>query len=258
MHTRTWLSFAFLAGVCAGSAGILRAAESGNLRVSSMDKTGDINAVNSQIVIGGGSAVETNPALVVGNGRLVTRAVPVAASFHGIDLSGVFEAEVTCGTAAAVELLIDENLQPLIAATVRNGILSLRFTKPVQTKESPRLKIALPVLDILQLSGGDTVRVADLKGAHFKLIHEGTGAVKLAGKVKEFVCTVSGVGEVDAGKLACRSADISISGVGGVTCRPEAKLKVTLSGIGGVRCLTQPATVEKNATGLGNVEFIGK
>ncbi len=257
MYNRTWLSGAFL--ILIGSAGIIFGApKGGKSGVSSTVRSGDINAVNSQIVVGGRSVVQTDSGLVVGNGRRVTRTTPVAGQFHGIDLSGVFKTEVICGSSALVEVLIDENLQPLITATVRDGILSVRFTKPVQTKENPHLKIVLPSLDILQMSGSDTVSAVGVKGKSFRLIHEGTGEVVLAGQVEDFSCTASGIGEVDASKLTCRSVDVSISGVGGVTCRPEAKLKASLSGIGNVYCLTKPAIVEKDVTGLGDVEFGGK
>ncbi len=256
MHNRTWLLGVLIGGFLVGTSGLLLgAAKSEKAGVSSTVRSGDINAVNSQIVVGGGSVVQTDSGLVVGNGRRVTKAIPVAEPFHGIDLSGVFKAEVICGSSALVEVLIDENLQSLIKTTVRDGILSVRFTKPVQTKENPHLKIVLPSLDILQMSGSDTVRAVGVKGKSFRLTHEGTGEVALAGQVENFSCTASGIGEVDASKLVCRSADVSISGVGGVTCRPEAKLKASLSGIGNVYCLTKPATVEKDVTGLGDVEF---
>ena len=241
-----------------GAGGMLLAAADGASRISSTVRTGDINAVNSQIVIGGKSAGSADSGLVVGNGWLVSRTVPVTGAFHGIDLAGLFEAEVTCGKTVAVTLVADENLQPLFTATVGDGILHVRFTTPVETKAKMPLKISLPALDLLQLSGGDTVRVAEVKGPRFQLIHEGTGAVTVTGKVDAFVCTVSGVGEVDAGKLACSSAEVTVSGVGGVTCRPATKLQATLSGIGGIRCLTRPATVAKKTTGLGEVEFVGK
>jgi len=259
MHVRTWLSGICIAGFWTGFPGLfLEAAESGQVRGSTTAETGDINVVNSQIMINGHLAGSSNSGLVVGNGRRVTRTLPVATSFHGIDLSGLFKAEIVCGSNAVVDVLIDENLQPLMTATVRDGILSVRFTKPVQTQESPHLKIVLPALDILRLSGGDTVRAMNVKGKRLQLIHEGSGSVTVAGRVDDFDCTVSGIGEVDAGKLLCRSAEVVVSGVGSVTCSPEAKLKVNLSGIGGVSCLTHPTTVEKQATGLGDVEFVGK
>ena len=259
MHVRTWLSGICIAGFWTVATGLfLEAAESGSVRGSTSAETGDINVVNSQIMINGKLAGSADSGLVVGNGRRVTRTLPVAARFHGVDLSGLFKAEIVCGSNAVVEVLIDENLQPLMTATVRDGILSVRFTKPVQTQESPQLKIVLPTLDILRLSGGDTVRAVNVKGKRLQLIHEGSGSVTVAGHVEDFDCTVSGIGEVDAGKLLCRSAEVVLSGVGGVTCSPEAKLKANLSGIGNVSCLTHPTTVEKKATGLGDVEFVGK
>jgi hypothetical protein len=259
MLSRTGFSDVILAGFWVGSTSlILCAADSGKTRGTSPAKTGDINVVNSHVVISGNVAAGTDSGLVIGNGRRVTRSVPVAEAFHGLDLSGLFKTEVVCGAAASVEVVIDENLQPLLTATVKDGILSLRFTKPVQTKKSPQLKIALPSLDVLQMSGGDEVRVADVKGKRLRVNHEGTGAVTVAGKVDEFSCTVSGIGEVDSSRLTCRSAEIAISGVGGVTCRPDANLKASLSGIGGIRCLTHPAKIEKQATGIGDVEFVEK
>lgn len=259
MKSRIWLSGALTGCFLVGSVELfVGVAEGGSVKASSKGKTGDMNIINSQVVIGGDSAVVGSSGAVVGNGKRVTRAVAVTSVFHGIDLSGVFKAEVKCGAPASVEVLMDENLQSLLTATVRDGILSLRFTKPVQTKENPELKITLPSLDVLQLSGGDTVSVAGVKGKSFLLTHEGTGEVALAGQVEDFTCTVSGIGEVNAGKLSCRSAEIKLSGVGGVTCRPDSKLKAVLSGIGGIRCLTHPASVEKQSTGLGDVEFVGK
>jgi hypothetical protein len=259
MLNRTGFSGVLLAGVLVGSASlILCAAERSKAGGTATSKAGDINVINSHVVIGGNMVAGTDSGLVVGNGRRVTRSVPVAADFHGLDLSGLFKTEVVCGPAASVAVVIDENLQPLLTASVKEGVLSLRFTKPVQTKKSPQLKITLPLLDILLMSGGDEVRVADVKGKSLRLNHEGTGAVTLAGKVDDFSCTVSGIGEVDASRLACSSAEIAISGVGGVTCRPNAKLTASLSGIGGIRCLTHPAKVEKQATGIGDVEFVEK
>lgn len=252
-----WLLVGFIGVFFIGFNGhLLAAAKNEKIRIPA-GGNGDANVINSQVVINGELSAKTDSGLVVGNGRRVTRTVPVAPGFHGINLSGVFDAEVVCGSAALVEVLIDENLQSLVTPTVQNGILSIRFAKPVQTKVSPHLKVVLPLLDVLQLSGGDTVNAANIKGKSFSLNHEGTGAVTLSGQVEVFSCAVSGIGEVDAGKLACRSAEVSVSGVGGVTCRPESKLKVNLSGIGGVRCLTKPATVEKQATGLGDIEFVG-
>lgn len=259
MKNRTWLSGALTGCLLAGLGELfVGVAEGGGAKASSAGKAGNMNIINSQVVIDGDSALGAGSGVVVGNGRRVTRTVAVTSEFHGIDLSGLFKAEVKCGAAASVEVLMDENLQALLTATVTEGILCLRFTKPVQTKENPQLKITLPSLDLLQLSGGDTVSVTGVKGRAFRLTHEGTGEVALTGQVEDFACKVSGIGEVNAGKLSCRSADITLSGVGGVTCRPDAKLKAVLSGIGGVRCLTHPAKVEKQSTGLGDVEFVGK
>lgn|GEM_PF-2759554 len=259
MNSRIWLLSGLIGVFLFGSnEHLLAAAKNEKTRKSPLGGNGDVNVINSQVVINGELVAKTDSGLVVGNGRRVTKTVPVATGFHGINLSGVFDVEVVCGSATLLEVLIDENLLSLITPTVQNGILSIRFAKPVQTKVNPHLKIVLPLLDVLQLSGGDTVHAANIKGKSFSLNHEGTGEVTLSGQVEAFSCAVSGIGEVDAGKLACRSAEVSVSGVGGVTCRPESKLKVSLSGIGGVRCLTQPATVEKQATGLGDIEFIGK
>lgn len=217
---------------------------------------GDVKGVNTQVMIGGAvTGVETNPMAVEGNGKVVKHALVVTSAFTGIELAGIFAVEVVCGKAAVVELSVDENLQPLATTAVRDGILSVQFSKSVQTKQTPQLRITLPVLLSLRLSGNETVHVTDLKDGEFRLEQSGTGAVTLAGKVSSFVCTMSGVGEVDAGKLKCEAATIAISGVGNVVCRPEKKLKTSLSGIGGVRCLTRPATVESEKTGLGDVEY---
>ena len=60
MTNRTWLLGIFIGGFLIGSTGLLLgAAKSEKARVSSTVRSGDINAVNSQIVIGGESVVQT-------------------------------------------------------------------------------------------------------------------------------------------------------------------------------------------------------
>ena len=252
MKARTQKSDQFLSGVIAG----LWLAVAG-FPATATEVTGDVNVVNGQVVIGDGVTVGNDAGVVVGNGRRLAKAFPVTTAFHGLELAAVFETTVVCGKAVAVEVCTDENLLPLVEVAVRDGILGVRFTKPVRTQTPPKLTIAVPALDTLRLAGGDVVRVTDVKGNRFQLNQSGSGAVTVAGQVKVFVCTVSGVGEVEAGQLACATAEVTISGVGGVTCRPATKLQATLSGVGGVRCLTRPATVDKTGIGLGEVEFAG-
>ena len=68
MHNRAWLLGVLIGGFLVGSSGlILGAAKSEKASVSSTVRSGDINAVNSQIVVGGGSVVQTDSGLVVGN-----------------------------------------------------------------------------------------------------------------------------------------------------------------------------------------------
>ncbi len=61
---------------------------------------------------------------VKGSGNVVTESRDIS-DFKGVDVSGVFQVEITAQKDFSVEIEADDNLMPLIKTEVRNGVLHL-------------------------------------------------------------------------------------------------------------------------------------
>jgi hypothetical protein len=66
--------------------------------------------------------------------------------------------------------------------------------------------------------------------------------------------TVTGAGDVLAGKLRADSGKVAISGAGTTTLWPEKTLDVRISGVGSVKYYGDPQIVEKHLSGVGSVK----
>ena len=82
----------------------------------------------------------------------------------------------------------------------------------------------------------------------------GAGEVEGDGQVGDLNLIISGVGGADLENLVAKNARVKISGAGGAEIRPEDSADITLSGIGGVTLHGHPKTLVQHISGLGHVE----
>ena len=66
--------------------------------------------------------------------------------------------------------------------------------------------------------------------------------------------TVTGAGDVMAGKLRADVGKVAISGAGTTTLWPEKSLDVRITGVGTVRYYGDPQIVDRHVVGVGNVK----
>lgn len=210
------------------------------------------------LLSGAATAQDKERETIEGNGKLVTRNVPVQ-SFNTLKASGIYELRLTQGAAESVKIEADENLQDLF--TVRNeGSKLVIETKKLQnknlrTKNKMRVHVTFKNLKSMELSTVGNVKAEEaltfddlelsnqsvgnidlkLTANKLSLENKSVGNVILSGKAQNAVVKNNGVGSLEAGNFVVQTMDIDNSGIGSAEVNAEKQLKVKDSFLGKVK-----------------------
>jgi hypothetical protein len=189
---------------------------------------------------------------VQGSGARQTQKREVA-SFNSISVEGAFDIDVVGQQPASLEIEGDDNILPLVTTEVSNNVLRIKSLRAYSTKESVHLKITVPTLEGLTVSGAGRIDISNLKGDTFEIDAQGAPAVTASGEVKTVKIDASGAGKVDAHKLRAANAEVDAKGVVKVEVNATGQLNVTVSGPSHVVYEGNP-NVNKTVHGPGSVE----
>ncbi len=175
--------------------------------------------------------------------------------FDRIDISGVYEIEVRIGKDFSIELSGPDKELSRVEASVEKGVLYLdqrkakrSFRRKANIRHGVNAKITLPSLVGLEVSGVVEGSVEDIDAENFALQISGVGDVELSGQCGAFDARVSGVGDLDAEALECRSVDITVSGVGDASVFARDEVDARVSGMGDIEVYGEPEIVQKSSS----------
>ena len=193
-----------------------------------------------------------------GNGKLVTREVPVS-SFDALKASGVYELKLSQGSKETVKIEADENLQELFQVRSEGNKLVIDMkkmeNKNLKSKSKMKVYVTFKKIKEMELStvgnvGSEeqlafddlamenkSVGNVDLKLTANKIDLKNTsvGNVKLSGKAQDAVVKNSGVGSLEAGSFVVQNMNIENTGIGSAEVNAEKDLKVKDSFMGKVK-----------------------
>lgn len=177
-------------------------------------------------------------------------------AFHGVDVGGILEVEVTLGKPASVEVSADADLIDKIVTTVKDGVLV--FTTP--ELEHVRLHnrhlrafVTAPDVDSVAISGVGSIKLTGVANEQLAISVSGTGSIKTAGSTGSLHARVSGTGDISARDLSARDVVISIGGTGSAQLVATRSVDARVSGTGSVHVQGHPAQVKKHVSGLGSI-----
>lgn len=187
----------------------------------------------------------------------ITEVVDVS-GFNEIAISGVYEAIVTVGPDFSMSLSGAPEDIERAEIDVVNGKLRLGYDSNRSGKRRLRMggmtaTIAMPALQGVDVSGVGDVKVAGVAADHFKAQLSGVGDLDLSGTCNALTARVSGVGELDAEMLRCKTVDVRVSGVGDASVYASQSAEAHVSGVGAIDIHGSPARVEKNSGFLSNI-----
>lgn len=189
---------------------------------------------------------------VRGSGDHVTqkRQVP---SFTSISTEGAFTIDIVCQREQTVQIDGDDNIVPLITTDVSNNVLHIKSQQDFSTKEPLTIKITVPNLEGISLTGAGKMSVSDLKNEKFEIDSTGAPAITASGETKTLKIDTEGAGKVDAHQLHATEVSVDSQGVSRVDVYAASKLDVSISGPSRVFYEGDPQ-VSKSINGPGSLE----
>src|SRR5690348_10898850 len=122
-------------------------------------------------------------------------------AFTSISTEGAYNINVVCQKAQAIEVEGDDNILPLITTDVSNNVLHVKSLQNYSTDQPVELRISVPNLAGLSVSGAGNIDVAGLKGDKFLIDSNGAPQIKASGTAKEIYIHTSGAGKIDTHSL---------------------------------------------------------
>ena len=174
-------------------------------------------------------------------------------AFKAIETGGAFDVEVTCQKPQSVEIEADDNLLPLLETDVSDGVLHVGMKQNYHSRKLIALRIAVPDLNRITISGAGTARVTGVKNENFVINSTGAAKIEAKGETKAVEIRNSGAGLIDAHELRSSKAEVNLSGAGQAEVYASEQLDVTISGVGRVTYSGQPKVINKNISGIGSV-----
>ncbi len=187
-----------------------------------------------------------------GSGNVATE-VRNLSGFTGVDVSGVFQVEITAQKDFSVQVEADDNLLPLIKTEVSDGILHIKAERRISTENGLKIRISAPDIAKINASGVSRVSIADIDNAELSSYTSGASKVTINGVTTKLSAEVNGASTLDAEGLRANIADVDASGASSASVFATAELRTEASGASKVRYAGNPAKTEKNASGASSI-----
>ena len=187
-----------------------------------------------------------------GSGKVATD-VRDLRDFKGIDVSGVFQVEITSQKDFEVEIEADDNLLPLIKTEVRGGVLHIETEGRISTDNGLKIRISAPDINDIDASGVAKVNLSSIKTDELRIHTSGASKINVNGEAAKLFVKVSGASNIEAADLKAVDADIDASGASSVSVFATGELLTDASGASKIRYSGSPKSVEKRSSGASSV-----
>jgi hypothetical protein len=188
---------------------------------------------------------------VQGDGVARTESRPVTA-FDSIEIDGSAKLDYAVAPTPSLTIAGDENLLPLVTASVVGTKLVIHQAKSAHSKTPFVVTVRGPSVGRIETSGIAAVVASGLTGATFAFVSRGAADGELSGTVDAIDLRSEGVGTVHAAGLTAKQAHVVVDGAGAVEVNATDTLKAEVSGVGAVKYRGTPK-IDKSVSGVGAV-----
>ena len=188
---------------------------------------------------------------IKGSGNRQTQKREIA-PFTSIQTEGAFTIEVACQKDVSLEVEGDDNILPLVTTEVKNNVLRLSTKGSSSPSEPVRIKISVPNLEVLNVSGAGKIDIKGLNNENFAIDADGAPTINVSGSTKMVNIHTNGAGKINTYNLNAARAIVNSNGAAEVELDVDEQLDVTVNGPSSVTYKGDPV-VNKNVNGPGKV-----
>jgi hypothetical protein len=214
---------------------------------------------------------------ITGSGTITTEPRDVS-GFDRIVFRSEGRVIVTVGTDDSLVVEVDDNLQPLLRASVSGGELEISTSEGTDIDPStpPVFRVGMAAIAGVDLAGAGTIEISSIESERLEITLSGVGDVTIGTvDLDELVVNLSGVGTVsvsgvadrqearvggvtiyEAENLESRTATIDGAGTGQATIWVTEELEITAADTASVSYYGTP-TVTQDITSLATAKALG-
>lgn len=174
--------------------------------------------------------------------------------FRQVEASGAINLEIDAQKDFSVEVEADDNLLPLIKSEVSGDTLKISTEDSISSKNKIVVRISMPELTSLNISGASDAVVLNVKTDSLKLEASGASKIKISGGADSLEADASGASGIDAESLLVNDADIKANGASNTTVSAANSLKADASGASKIYYTGEPKNVEPKSSGASSVK----
>ena len=190
-------------------------------------------AANDLRISNGVMVMRGDERVTIGSGNPVRRPRP-AVPFSRIEAGDGVNVEVVIGARPSIYVEADDNLIDRVAARVESGILKIGFSGSYRTSRAPIVHIVMPAIESIRLATSSGVVVDSLTGGDLRIAGNGSGDIRLHGRLNSIALELNGSSAADLRDLEVRDVAAAVNGNANVRVNPGRSLSAEVNGNGSV------------------------
>ena len=210
---------------------------------------------------------------VKGSGTVTIEKRVVSEDFTNIEVSQGIDLIITQSDTKSIEVEADDNIIEHIETNISSGVLTIKMDKNVRTRSSRKVRVSLPVIEVLSSSSGATISSNDVlktssldldasSGSEIELsvevenlISESSSGseINLTGKAMKLEAKSSSGSEINASELLVNNVVASSSSGSSVDVHPIVSLDANASSGSSIKYFNLPQNITKNSSSGGSI-----
>jgi hypothetical protein len=176
------------------------------------------------------------------------------ADFSNVDVSGAINVEIVSQQGFSVDVEADDNLLNYVKTEVKGDTLKVYTKNWLSPKNKITVKISMPEISELEVSGASNVNLSAVKNENLNLNLSGASKVSVEGETQNFSIDTSGASKINAENLKAENVNIDSSGASKIDIFVTNELKVDASGASKITYAGEPKNIEKDTSGASSVK----
>jgi hypothetical protein len=189
---------------------------------------------------------------IQGSGTAKSEARAVS-GFTKVDAGGAVNIEIVAQKNFSVAVEADDNLLANIKTEVSGDTLKIYSEDTISPKTPINVKISMPAIEGLDLSGASSGSVSSVKADALELKASGASKIRIDGASRKLTANASGASTIDGESLQTQDADVEASGASRATVAATGELNVEASGASKITYVGEPKNLKQNSSGASSV-----
>lgn len=198
------------------------------------------------------SRIKNFGSAVQGSGTPKTETRNVS-GFDKVEASGAVNVEIAAQKGFSVSVETDDNLLQNIKTEVSGDTLKIYSEDGISPKTQINVKISMPDIIGLQISGASSANVSNVKPDLIELKASGASKIKIDGEAIRLTADASGASKIDAENLKAEDAFIDASGASSAIVFATEELNADASGASKITYVGEPKRIKQDASGASSI-----